>query len=85
MAEADRDDDVMRLLALGRDREAAQRGAALAVHHAPHDRHGGQMDPLAQFEQLAPVLGAVIAGLGPPISTNQRPAPSSPCEACSST
>lgn len=65
MAELDRDDDVMRLLTLGRDREAAQRGATLAGNRTPHDHDGGAMDPLAQFEQLGPALGGVIAGLRP--------------------
>jgi uncharacterized protein (TIGR03086 family) len=65
MGEVDGDDDVMRLLTLGRDREAAQRGAALAANHARRDHDGGRMDPLAQFEQLGPVLGGVIAGLRP--------------------
>lgn len=65
MAEVDRDDDVMRLLTLGRDREAARRGAGLADNATPHDDDGGAMDPLAQFEQLGPVLGGVIAGLRP--------------------
>src|SRR5690242_8910548 len=66
VAELDRDDDVMTLLTAGRDREAAERGAALAHARRSHDENdGGQMDPLAQFEQLGPVLGGVIAGLRP--------------------
>jgi uncharacterized protein (TIGR03086 family) len=64
MAEAD-PDDVMRLLTAGRDREAAQRGLALARTATPHNLRGGHMDPLTQFEQLGPVLGGVIAGLQP--------------------
>jgi uncharacterized protein (TIGR03086 family) len=65
MAAADRDDDVMRLLTAGRDREAARRGAALAQTERPRDHDGGDMDPLAQFEQLGPLLGGVIARLRP--------------------
>lgn len=65
MAEVDPDDDVMRLLTAGRDREAAQRGAALARTPTPNDHRGGHMDPLTQFGQLGPVLGGVIAGLRP--------------------
>jgi uncharacterized protein (TIGR03086 family) len=66
VAEVDRDDDVMRLLAAGRDREAAERGAALTrTTGSQDDDDGGRMDPLAQFEQLGPVLGGVIAGLRP--------------------
>src|SRR3954470_9121577 len=65
MADVDRDDDVMRFLRAGRDREAAERGAVLARTDRPHDHDGGSMDPLVQFEQLGPVLGGVIAGLRP--------------------
>lgn len=56
-------DDVMQLLTAGRDREAAERGAHLARATTPDD--GGAMDPLAQFEQLGPVLGGVFAGISP--------------------
>lgn len=62
MANADRD-DVMRLLTAGRDREAAERGAALARTGNPHHHDGGTMDPLSQFDELGPVLGGLIAGL----------------------
>lgn len=65
MAAPNGEDDVMRLLTAGRDREAAVRGAALARTERPHDHDGGDMDPLTQFEQLGPVLGVVIAGLRP--------------------
>lgn len=64
MADVHREDEVMQLLTAGRDREAAQRGAALARTGTPPD-DGGHMDPLAQFEQLGPVLGAVIGDLRP--------------------
>jgi uncharacterized protein (TIGR03086 family) len=75
MADVNDDDDVKQLLTAGRDREAAQRGAALASTEPPHDHDGGRMDPLAQFEQLGPVLGAVIAGLSP--DELDRPTPCS--------
>jgi uncharacterized protein (TIGR03086 family) len=53
--------EVVRLVEQGRDREAA----ALAVRHAPgHPRQGERMDPLQQLDQLAPVLGGVVAGIG---------------------
>jgi uncharacterized protein (TIGR03086 family) len=61
-----RDDDVVALIIAGRDREAAQRGAGLtAALDRPPDTHGGSMDPLAQFDQLGPVLFGVIAGIEP--------------------
>jgi uncharacterized protein (TIGR03086 family) len=53
-------DDVIKLIAAGRDREAAEHGAA--VHLATD---GGSMDPLQQFGALAPTLGTVVAGLTP--------------------
>jgi uncharacterized protein (TIGR03086 family) len=66
MAEAQRDDEVMRLLTVGLDREAAERGASLArTRTGNRSDDGGPMDPLAQLEQLGPVLGAVIGGLRP--------------------
>jgi uncharacterized protein (TIGR03086 family) len=54
-------DDIATLIAAGRDREAAQRGAGLDPTHIL----GGSMDPLTQFSQLGPVLGGVIAGIRP--------------------
>jgi uncharacterized protein (TIGR03086 family) len=65
MAAAEREDDVMRLLTAGRDREAARQGLAVTQTERPHDHDGEGMNPLAQFEQLGPVLGGVIAGLRP--------------------
>jgi uncharacterized protein (TIGR03086 family) len=59
MSKGDRGTDVAELIAVGRDREAAERGA---------DRHtnpGGSMDPLAQLDLLAPQLGGVVAGITP--------------------
>ena len=49
--------DVAELIAVGRDREAARRGAD------PHTTTGGQMDPLAQLDLLAPQLAGVVAGI----------------------
>jgi uncharacterized protein (TIGR03086 family) len=64
VAEGDRDDDVIRLLTAGRDREAAERGMVLArTTRSQSDNAGGHVDALAQFEQLGPVLGGVIAAL----------------------
>jgi uncharacterized protein (TIGR03086 family) len=65
MATVDPDDDVRTLLAAGRDREAAQRGAALMPAATPSLTPGGGMDPLTQLSELGPTLGAVFAGLGP--------------------
>lgn len=66
MAGDRRDDDVVALITAGRDREAAQRGAALITAPDPAlDTHGGPMDPLAQLDQLGPALGEVIAGIRP--------------------
>jgi uncharacterized protein (TIGR03086 family) len=68
------DDEVVALITAGRDREAAQRGAGLAVStDAPLDPDGGAMDPLAQFDQLGPVLGGVIAGIRPEQLDNPTP------------
>jgi uncharacterized protein (TIGR03086 family) len=53
------DREVQRLVEHGRDREAA----ALAVRHL--SLSGGDMDPLDQFDALGPVLGGVVAGIGP--------------------
>jgi uncharacterized protein (TIGR03086 family) len=52
--------DVPGLIEAGRDREAAEQGAAGRV-----TRHGGPMDPITQFEQLGPHLGALVAGITP--------------------
>ena len=66
MADVDRDDDVVRLLTAGRDREAAERGAVLSHTRRSHDDDdGGRMDALPQFEQLGPVLESVIVALRP--------------------
>jgi uncharacterized protein (TIGR03086 family) len=65
MAGVDSDDDLMRLLTSGRDREAAQRGAALGRSVGADDNDGGAMDPVAQLTELAPALAGVIGGLRP--------------------
>jgi uncharacterized protein (TIGR03086 family) len=63
VAEGDRD-DVMRLLTAGRDREAAERGMVLAhTKRSQNDDAGGHMNAVAQFRELGPVLGGVIAAL----------------------
>ncbi|HZN14938.1 MAG TPA: TIGR03086 family metal-binding protein [Acidimicrobiales bacterium] len=51
----DRSSTVIKLIEAGRDREAAHWGA----------RNGGPMHPLAQLDQLGPLLGTVVAGIGP--------------------
>jgi uncharacterized protein (TIGR03086 family) len=57
--EGHRGTDVAELIAVGRDHEAARRGA-------DHDTTtGGHMDPLAQLDLLAPQLGKVVAGITP--------------------
>ncbi len=63
---ADDHDDVATLLTAGRDHEAARRGAGLdGTTGTSPTPDGGSMDPLTQFGQLGPVLGAVIAELQP--------------------
>jgi uncharacterized protein (TIGR03086 family) len=70
MADEHRSRDVRTLLIAGRDREAADYGAgrgasSAAPQHGELLTDGGTMDPLSQFEELGPVLGGVIAGIGP--------------------
>jgi uncharacterized protein (TIGR03086 family) len=48
--------DVIGLIEVGRDREAARRGAL---------ESGGPMEPLTQLSQLAPLLSGVVAGVQP--------------------
>src|SRR4051794_6219854 len=57
--------DVAHLIRLGRDREAAELGAATI--------QGGDMDALAQLEQLGPVLGGVFGALTPADLDKQTP------------
>jgi uncharacterized protein (TIGR03086 family) len=64
MATEDPSQDVVALIAAGRDREAAERGAGRPIARSPKP-HGGTMDPLAQLDQLGPVLGGVVAGIRP--------------------
>jgi uncharacterized protein (TIGR03086 family) len=66
------DVEVQHLLTVGRDREAAE----LAARHlakVPPDR-GATLGPLEQLDQLAPLLGGVIAG----VEDNQLDLPT-PC------
>jgi uncharacterized protein (TIGR03086 family) len=53
---------VTRLIELGRDREAAELGVA-----QPDDAHdgGGPLEPLAQLDQLGPILATVVGGIAP--------------------
>lgn len=60
MPNIDRPRDVLDLIEAGRDREAAERGAA-----RPDRSNGGPMQPIAQLEALAPHLGGVVAGIAP--------------------
>jgi uncharacterized protein (TIGR03086 family) len=66
MSQAQRAADVAELIAVGRDHEAARRGAD------PHS-NGGSMDPLTQLDLLAPELAAVVAGITP--ADLDRPTP----------
>jgi uncharacterized protein (TIGR03086 family) len=70
MADEHRSSDVRTLLIAGRDREAADRGAGRDAVPGRRPRpapttDGGTMDPLAQFDQLGPVLGGVVGGIRP--------------------
>jgi uncharacterized protein (TIGR03086 family) len=60
VAPADGPHDVTDLIAAGRDREAAEQGAA-----GRFTRDGGPMDPITQLEQLGPHLGGVVTGIEP--------------------
>jgi len=53
-------DPLARLLELGRDREAAELGAAGTTTTS-----GGSMQPLEQLDQLGPALATVVEGIGP--------------------
>lgn len=59
------------LIQAGRDREAARRGALggsaspATDPDDPYQLDGGTMDPLAQLDQLAPLLGNVVGGIRP--------------------
>jgi uncharacterized protein (TIGR03086 family) len=56
--------DVAGLIALGRDREAAEQGARRARARTT-DTDGGQMDALTQFGEVGLLLGGVVGNLGP--------------------
>jgi uncharacterized protein (TIGR03086 family) len=60
MPDVDGPHAVIELIEAGRDREAAERGAA-----ARQARDGGPMHPIAQLEELAPHLGGVVGGITP--------------------
>jgi uncharacterized protein (TIGR03086 family) len=66
MAHAERPQDVTDLIDAGRDREAAEQGAARTIA-------GGTMDPITQLEQLGPHLGGVVAGIAPDQLDNPTP------------
>lgn len=68
---ADETPDVTKLIEAGRDREAAEQGAA---GRASTRNGGGRMDAITQLEQLGPRLAAVVAG----ITTDQLEKPT-PC------
>jgi uncharacterized protein (TIGR03086 family) len=64
MGDADR--SVSELIELGRDREAAVRGAArMAGAAATADAKGAPMDPLTQFDRLGPLLAGVVSNITP--------------------
>jgi uncharacterized protein (TIGR03086 family) len=60
--------DVTALIEAGRDREAAEQGAAGRV-----TRDGGRMDAITQLELLGPHLGGVVAGISPGQLDNRTP------------
>lgn len=61
MPESRAGDEVAALIQVGRDREAALRGAARGAHNQP----GGTMDPISQLQQVMPAVGSVVGQLGP--------------------
>lgn len=65
-AVANPDRRVTELIEAGRDREAAELGALVAMTPAGPTRTyptGGLMDPLSQLDQLAPLLAGVVGGI----------------------
>lgn len=58
MTHTDSPDDVTTLIQAGRDREAAEQGAAGLDE-------GGPVDPITQLSQLGPPLGSVVAAITP--------------------
>jgi uncharacterized protein (TIGR03086 family) len=57
---------VARLIEAGRDRDAARFGAFEDGGRATDPRpDGGPMDPLAQLDELAPLLGGVVTAIAP--------------------
>jgi len=68
VAPADGPRDVTELIQAGRDREAAEQGAAGRT-----TRDGGPMDPITQLELLGPHLGGVVTGITPDQLGNPTP------------
>jgi uncharacterized protein (TIGR03086 family) len=73
---------VTELIALGRDREAAELAGSLhrsdpsPTHELPtigSHQHGGTMDVLQQFELVGPALGGVVANITPDQLDNPTP------------
>jgi uncharacterized protein (TIGR03086 family) len=62
-----------RLLELGRDREAAELGAATARGARRQQPRGGHMEPLEQLDELGPVLGGVVSTITPEQLDNPTP------------
>jgi uncharacterized protein (TIGR03086 family) len=67
VAPADPPRAVTDLIQAGRDREAALRGVreTSGAAAAPDGSNGDTMEPLAQLDQLAPLLGRVVGGITP--------------------
>jgi uncharacterized protein (TIGR03086 family) len=68
MALGDAHSEVAALIAAGRDREAAEKGASLQS-----TREDSSMNPIDQLHQLGPHLGGVVAGIGPDQLDHQTP------------
>ena len=62
-----------RLIELGRDREAAELGAATALGVRQDPPTGGAMEPLEQLDELGPVLGGVVSTITPEQLDNATP------------
>jgi uncharacterized protein (TIGR03086 family) len=62
-----------RLLELGRDREAAELGAATTRGARQQPPEGGSMEPLEQLDELGPVLGGVVSTITPDQLDNPTP------------
>jgi uncharacterized protein (TIGR03086 family) len=62
-----------RLIELGRDREAAELGAATSRDARATAPEGGPMEPLEQLDELGPVLGGVVSTITPEQLDNPTP------------